>query len=154
MIRRNVYFLTGILFLFIGFVSCEDDDFDNETKISSYDSSESHKAGQNCMDCHKPGGSGKSAFKIAGTVYDSTLMSVLPGATIRLYTDPNGAGTLRATVQVDKNGNFYTTENVDFENGLYALAEGALTTKYMNSSLTTGQCNSCHGVITDRIWTR
>ena len=154
MIRRNFNILTVTLILLTGLVSCDDDDFENKTRISSYNSSDSHKTGQNCMDCHKPGGSGESVFTIAGTVYDSTLMSVLPGATIKLYTDSNGAGTLSATIQVDKFGNFYTTEYVDFENGLYASAEGDLTTKFMNSTVMTGECNSCHGVTTDRMWTR
>jgi hypothetical protein len=154
MIRRNFYILAGIIILFSGFISCENDEFENETEISSYNSSESHNAGQNCMDCHNPGGSGESAFIIAGTVYDSTITSVYPNSTIKLYTSPNGTGTLKTTVQVDKYGNFYTTEYVDFEYGLYPSAEGELTTKYMSSAITTGQCNSCHGVSTDRIWTR
>jgi hypothetical protein len=54
---------------------------------------------------------------------------------------------------VDAFGNFYTTENIDFGNGLYASVEGNSSTKNMVSSITTGQCNSCHGISTDKIWT-
>jgi len=31
------------------------------------------------------------------------------------------------------------------------MEEGG-TVKYMGSKITSGQCNSCHGVSTDKIW--
>ncbi len=132
------------------FIACEKDE--NETKISYYNSTKSHKAGQNCMNCHKSGGSGEGWFTVAGTVYDSTKTSIYPNATIKLYTSPNGVGVLAATIQVDEKGNFYTTEHIDFSNGLYTLAEGNLNTMHMNSAITNGECNSCHGVSTEKIW--
>ena len=138
--------------VWIGFISCENGE--NETLISSYNSTESHNAGQNCMSCHRSGGSGDGWFTVAGTVYDSAQTSTYPNATVRLYTQANGAGTVKAVVQVDGYGNFYTTEPVDFEGGLYTSAEGSSDIKYMNSAITTGDCNSCHGVSTDRIWTK
>ena len=55
-------------------------------------------------------------------------------------------------IQVDGKGNFYTTETIDFGEGLYTLAEGNTNTEHMNSKITSGQCNSCHGISTDRIW--
>lgn len=135
----------------IAFQSCEDDE--NETKISSYNSDESHKAGQNCMICHVSGGDGEGWFTVAGTVYENGLTSVLPNATVKLYADSNGAGELVATIEVDEKGNFYTTKVVNFGTGLFTLVEGNTTTKNMYSSITSGKCNSCHGVSTDRIWT-
>jgi hypothetical protein len=152
MTKKIFKILVGVIVVWIGFISCENDE--NETLISSYNSTESHNSGQNCMSCHRSGGSGEGLFTVAGTVYDSTRTSIFPNATIRLFTRPNGAGTLEAIIEVDGLGNFYTTEAVDFESGLYTSTEGSLETKFMNSPITTGNCNSCHGVSTDRIWTR
>ena len=106
------------------------------------------------MGCHASGGSGEGWFSVAGTVYDSLKTSTYPNATVRLFTGPNGTGNLELTVEVDALGNFYTTENIDFGNGLYTSVEGNSDIIHMNSIVTTGQCNSCHGVSTDRIWTQ
>lgn len=132
--------------------SCEKEG-GNKTKISTYGSSESHKAGQNCMSCHQQGGSGEGWFTAAGTVYDSQLNDTYENATVKLYTGPNGTGALKHTIQVDKKGNFYTTELMDFSEGFYTLVEGDVTTNHMISKISNGQCNSCHGSSTDRIWT-
>ena len=148
--------LTLVLFTVIGLVSvqsCEKEE-ENETKISSYSSSESHNNGQNCMSCHVSGGEGESLFIAAGSVYDSTLTQPLANATVKLYSEPNGTGSLVATIEVDKNGNFYTTENIDFGAGLYPAVKGPTLTKYMGSKISNGQCNSCHGVTNDKIWTK
>jgi hypothetical protein len=141
------------LFLFLTFVmlSCEDE---NETKISTYNDDESHNAGQNCMNCHTPGGEGEGWFEVAGTVYDSTLTNTYPNATVKFYSGPNGTGTLHYTLQVDALGNFYSTEDFNFANGLYVAVQGDLQTNHMLSSVNSGQCNSCHGVETERIWTK
>jgi mono/diheme cytochrome c family protein len=150
--KKNVLtILLGAAIALVAFQSCEDEE--NETKISSYNSDESHKAGQNCMICHVSGGDGEGWFTVAGTVYESELTSVLPNATVKLYTEANGAGDLIATVEVDGKGNFYTTKVIDFGTGLYTLVEGNTTTKNMYSKITSGKCNSCHGVSIDRIWT-
>jgi hypothetical protein len=141
----------GSLVLFVIFQACEENE--NETKISSFDSSESHNVGKNCMECHKIGGSVEGWFTVAGTVYDDTKMSVFPNATIKLTTGPNGTGNLVSSVEVDKKGNFYTTNSVDFGTGLYATVEGNLSSNHMNAKVQSGQCNSCHGNSTDRIWT-
>lgn len=150
---KNRFLGILLVFLTVAFVfqSCEDEE--NETKISSYNSSESHNAGQNCMSCHTGGGSEEGVFTVAGTVYNNTLTSVFSGATVKLYSGSNGTGELIATIQVDENGNFYTTQAINFGTGLYATVEGNSATKNMISSLTTGACNSCHGVSVDRIWT-
>ena len=135
----------------------EDDDHhenENETKISTYQSDDSHNTGSNCMSCHKSGGSGEGWFTIAGTVYDSTKSSIYPGSTIKLFSGPNESGTLISSVQVDKNGNFYTTEKIDFQMDLYVSAEGTSSIHHMITKLPNGQCNSCHGTSTDKIWVK
>lgn len=125
---------------------------ENETKISHFDGNESHKVGENCMECHKSGGSGEGWFTLAGTVYDQQD-NTLKNTTIKLYTEADGTGTLKYTLQGDALGNFYTTEAVDFGNGLYVSVQGNTAAKHMSSMITSGQCNSCHGVSTAKIWT-
>jgi hypothetical protein len=132
--------------------ACEKEEGENETNISSYQSNDSHHMGENCMECHKSGGSGAGWFTVAGTIYESNKTDTYPNATVRLYTGPDGTGNLKATIEVDQLGNFYTTENIDFGSGLYTVVEGTMGTKSMGPSLSNGKCNSCHGVSTDPVW--
>jgi len=124
----------------------------NQTKISSYGDNTSHNSGQNCINCHQQGGSGTFVFQIAGTVYDSTLSNTYANATVKLYTEANGAGTLKYTINGDALGNFYTTENIDFGSGLFVAVHGNAATHYMSSIVNSGQCNSCHGSSTAKMW--
>lgn len=126
----------------------------NETNISSQNSSKSHNMGQNCMNCHKSGGDGEGWFTVAGTAYDSAGTNTYSNVTVKLYTGPNGTGTLKYTIDGDKLGNFYTTNATDFGSGLYPAVQGNNSTKYMSTSIPHGQCNSCHGVSTGKLWTR
>lgn len=113
-------------------------------KTSTFSSNESHNVGLNCMSCHTTGGPGEGLFTVAGTVYDQAG-AVMPKATIKLYSEANGAGTEVASVEVDTKGNFYTTATVDFGKGLYPAVIGTSgKAKYMVSSVTSGQCNDCH----------
>ena len=145
-----------IYFLVFTFQSCSDENEvgKNETKISSHTENESHNTGQNCMNCHSQGGSDEGWFNVAGTVYDSLKTDTYPNATVMLYTGPNATGDLKYTIEVDAKGNFYTTENIEFGNGLYVSTQGNTGTTHMISILSMGECNSCHGVSTDRIWTK
>jgi cytochrome c553 len=132
--------------------SCTEDGY-GSVKNSTSGSNASHNAGRNCMDCHKPGGGEAPQWKVAGTVYNDALTATNPNATVKLFTGPDGTGTLVATLQVDAKGNFYTTNNVNFSAGLYPSVAGATATNSMSSSITTGACNSCHdGVSRSRIW--
>ncbi len=131
--------------------SCEKEN-ENETKISTFNSVESHHSGQNCMDCHVSGNSGEGWFTVAGTVYDNTLNVTYPNALVELYTGPNSTGTLITTIEVDALGNFYTTKSVDLKEGLYPTVVGNSESTVMAGAITTGQCNQCHGVSTDKIW--
>jgi hypothetical protein len=152
----NILKRISIIFLLISsgiFTACEDEDGD-ETKISYYQGKESHRAGEDCMNCHYNGGSGEYWFQIAGTVYDSTLTNIFPNATVKLYSEPNGGGELKNTIEVDALGNFYSTEQIDFGNGLYPTVQGDELNKNMLSSITDGRCNSCHGNSQDVIWVK
>ena len=77
------------------------------TNISATNGTASHNNGQNCMNCHKDGGSGEGGcFLIAGSVYDSTETVANPNGTVKLFSGLNGTGTLKATLHVDGKGNF------------------------------------------------
>ncbi len=143
--KKNIYFsIITLLFL----QSCGK----NVTNISKHNSNESHNEGQNCMSCHVKGGEGEGRFTVAGTVYDSLKVNTYPNAIIELYTGTNGTGTVQNTIEVDAKGNFYTTENIKFGNGLYPSVTGSTSSFHMLSPLTSGQCNNCHGNTTNKIW--
>jgi len=152
MTKKILVFMTIISSILIVLQSCKKEK--NEVSISSHNQTESHNMGQNCMSCHISGGSGEGWFNIAGTVYDSLQTSTVPNTTIKLYTGPNGTGSLKETIQVDGLGNFFSTNNIDFGSGLYPAVTGTISTKFMSTSITTGQCNSCHGVSTIKIWAK
>ena len=155
MTKRILIIVTLMISTLLLFESCEkEEDEGNEKMNSSYNDDESHNMGQDCMSCHVQGGDGEGWFSVAGTVYDSLKTSTLPNSTIKLYSGPNGTGNLVATIEVDGLGNFYTTNNINFSDGLYTSASGNTATIHMNSSITTGNCNSCHGAGVDRIWTK
>lgn len=148
-------------YLFISIQSCstsspyEDisSENENETNISAMGSNKSHNMGQNCMNCHNSGGEGEGIFKVAGTVYNEAQTGTFPNATIKLFTGPDGTGTLKYTIAVDGKGNFYTTQPIDFSAELYPAVSNGNNTIYMGSSITSGQCNNCHtGTDTSRIW--
>jgi len=140
--------LFSLFVLFIIAQSCnkENENENSGTKISSNGSNESHNMGKNCMSCHN------GWFNVAGTVYGISKTSTYPNATVKLYTGPNETGTLKYTIMADAKGNFYTTENIDFGNGLYPSVKGTLVNN-MQSMITSGACNSCHNVTNDKIWT-
>jgi len=101
------------------------------------------RRGENCMSCH-------TDFSIAGTVYDFGLENYYPDAKIYFYTEADGGGDLLLTLEVDANGNYYTTDAVEFSAGLYPVLENAAGDHrdYMTNSITNGACSSCHGVTT------
>jgi hypothetical protein len=152
--KRGLIFMFMVL-MFSVLVSCENEDDENgENKemSSSFNENESHNTGQNCMSCHKSGGQGEGWFTVAGTVYNSAKTAVYPNSTVKLYTGPNGTGTLLKTIEVDGKGNFYTTADVNFGSGLYTTVTGTTgNVSKMGASISTGQCNSCHGSSTGKI---
>ena len=150
--QKTITFFALILML-TTMQSCTEDEY-GSIKDSKSGSSASHNVGQNCMNCHKPGGGEAPVWNVAGTVYNEALTAPNSNATVKLYTGPDGTGTLKYTIQVDAKGNFYTTSGIDFTGGLYPSVTGATSTKYMSSPVTTGACNSCHtGTSTARVWT-
>ena len=148
----KIIFSISIFSSILIFTSCKKND--QATNISAAGQTESHNMGKNCMECHKSGGNGKGTFQVAGTAYESTKTNTYSNVTVKLFTQANGGGTLRATINGDGNGNFFTTETVDFSGGVYPVVYGTSGSgKYMSSSISIGACNSCHNVSQDKIWT-
>lgn len=130
-----------------------ENDSSGESNISAAGGTKSHNSGQNCMNCHKSGGSGEGSFNVAGTVYNSLLTATYPNAILKLYTQANGGGTLRAAINGDAKGNFFTTAGVDFSGGLYPAITGTSgNVKYMSEPISNGACASCHGSSTAKLW--
>ncbi len=132
-------------------ISCSKENESDESGSSNTGGTESHKTGENCMNCHKSGGEGEGRFTLAGSVFN-TQQSAYSNAVVKLYSAANGGGTLKATINGDARGNFYTTSGVDFSGGLYVAVIGTGgNVVYMNSPVTSGACNSCHGSSASKI---
>jgi cytochrome c553 len=144
-------FMTAIVAIIIP--SCKKED-GNEKKVSKHNETESISMSGNCMTCHKAGGPGEGIFNVAGTVFvDSTGTQKQPNGFVKLYTEPNGGGTLAYSLEVDGIGNFYSTEGIDFSNGLYpSVFHANGNVQHMPQITTTGACNSCHGITQKQLW--
>lgn len=118
----------------------------NVTEISTHESDDSHEKGNNCMSCHSSAGYGDGFFTVAGSVYGNTS-----NANVEIFENTNGDPIL--TVAVDQQGNLYTTEAIDFGDGLYvAVVSAGGDREWMEDKLYNGQCNLCHGTsIEERI---
>lgn len=123
-------------------------------KVSRHGSGKSHYLGSECMSCHN-GGKAKDIFTVAGSVLDETRTDRQNNATIKLYTKIKGTGELVATMYSDELGNFYTTQKIDFSQGLFVTLLGTPgvpeDTKHMDKPIFTGNCNSCHGPVEERL---
>ncbi len=113
--------------------------------ISATGEARSHNMGLNCMGCHQPHGPGRGLYTAAGTVHGPDGMPE-PGGTIELRTGPQGGGDLVLSLEVDANGNFFTTETLPFpEEALFPFvraADGGTT--FMPFPTISGACNVCH----------
>jgi cytochrome c553 len=126
--------LFALMFVF-ALISCDKEE----------DTNGSHNAGKNCISCH-------GEFNLAGTVYNKNLSSPMTGATINVYSQPGGTGTLLATVTSDNSGNFYTEKNINFDPGVYiSIKSTSGTVVNKTPAVTSGACNSCHGGSTSKI---
>jgi hypothetical protein len=153
--RSKRFIVLAFAGLALLFSYCRHDKNCKETRTSAHGDSESRNMSNNCMDCHTMGGRGPSCFVVGGTVYDSVSAQTYADATVYLYSQPNGQGQMVQILEADANGNFYTTENVNFGTGVYPVVIGNTGKPYfMPTLITMGACNSCHGITTGRIYIR
>lgn len=118
------------------------------TFISTHGSMAGRSMSGNCMDCHLPGAT-EGAFTIAGTVFRGDGTTRDPNGTVYLFATPNGDVTkdsIIATIDVDGNGNFYTTHPYDLSGAFYPAVISGDTLHHMQTITNVGSCNSCHGV--------
>jgi len=154
--KKNILFILSIVvvgFILQSFVVIKpQEDETNKAVISKKNGDVSHFFGLNCMSCHKNFRNAEKfgRFTVAGSVFDEARARIHKNPIIKLYTEPKAQGKLVATINGDKLGNFFTTENIDFtRNGLYPVLIGSPTAtesiKYMQTPIFKGDCNSCHG---------
>ncbi|MCF8257054.1 MAG: hypothetical protein K9J06_05850 [Flavobacteriales bacterium] len=131
---------------------------DDEDETSEFGDDESHHNGETCMNCHTQGGSGEGWFTVAGSVERNAGHSL-----IEFYRSKNGPRFL--ALEVDGEGNFYTTDPVDFgDDGVFVGIRTGNKFEWMEDDedelhpdvgpqgqIYYGSCNTCHGVTTDRI---
>lgn len=142
--KANLVLLAVVLFAF-GIYSCEERGKDIP-QISTFSSDESHYHGRNCVDCHYSEGSGYGWFTVAGSISGNPSQT-----TVELYTSPDGGGTRVGRIEVDRLGNFYTTDRIDFGSGLYVTVRSPGEVEHMEDKIIFGQCNLCHGSLEEPI---
>jgi len=143
--QLSKFLLFLLIFSSVVLFSCKKEKSGTGSKSSSYNDNSSHNVGSDCMSCHNPGGSNQYWWIVAGTVFKPDSVTLNPGSTVYLFSGPNGTGNLIFTLPVDKKSNFYTSNSVSFGTGLYPevkSSSGEIRT--MQSSITNGNCNSCH----------
>lgn len=147
----RILFLFGIVALGVSLVRCDKfEKPENKTQISEHGSNKSvdddHQFnGQNCMNCHYSEGRGEGWFTLAGSVLGNNNQAV-----VHLYDDI--APDPFMNIEVDAVGNFYTTDPIDFSNGVnVSIEDDSGVIHYMGDKIYTGQCNLCHGITTPKL---
>lgn len=128
-------------------VSCSDDyqTSPSNLMISFNGEDKSHKHGENCMDCHSAGQSGEHEFQIAGSVYTDNGESPVVNGLVKFYKEPKAEGKLVYAVEIDAKGNFFSTEGMQIEEGVYPVIESTTgNLYYMLTETGNGSCSSCH----------
>jgi len=137
------FFVFGIML----FVSCSDNysTSPDNLMISFNDEEKSHRHGENCMDCHSTGQSEKHEFNIAGSVFTDNGESPVVNGLVKFYEEPKGEGRLVYAVEIDAKGNFFSTEGIEVEEGVYPAIESTTGNMYfMLTEVETGACSNCH----------
>lgn len=101
------------------------------------------RRGMNCLGCHQTGET-SPVFTVAGTVFKtSNLTQVQPNIQVEFYSNATGTGTPVEVLEVDANGNFYTSESLNLT-GLFPAVRSATEKRMMPLDFQGGQCNECH----------
>jgi hypothetical protein len=103
---------------------------------------QSHNAGQECLSCHFDITNAAFRWTVAGTLWQDQYGTIpRPGATVRLV-DARGQ---QISMVTDVNGNFYTTQAVNFPLSGPAVS-ACPNSDAMNGKPTVGSCNQqgCH----------
>ncbi|OYU94931.1 MAG: hypothetical protein CFE21_14730 [Bacteroidetes bacterium B1(2017)] len=133
-------------------ISCSHYDQLSKNPVESKSGGRSHNSGENCGKCHNSHNNGEFPgadkwWTVAGTIYASNF-SAQKNAVIELYEKTGKQGKLIKRLVSDNNGNFYTNQIIDFNNGCYPVVTVGSNSKMMNQGYIGGSCNSCHGITT------
>ena len=127
-----------------------------EVKVSKRGDLKSHNVGKDCISCHSADGAGRGIFVLAGSVYKPDGETPYPGTVVKLFGGRNGTGGMVASLEVDAEGNFYTTQEVMLADSLFpsVYSENGVVHMPERFNLSMGSCNSCHGVSVGKIFAR
>lgn len=140
---KTLFSLCPLLFLLL-LNSCDDDQGNTPLIDVSTANGESHRAGENCLQCHNKPNRGTPVYVTAGTVYDrQTPQQPYPGTTINLYSDAAGNDLLES-IAVDQSGNFYSSNPIDYNGTIYAEVVSNLGAIMKLNPAPHGDCNKCH----------
>ena len=121
----------------------------------------SHNVGKDCLTCHSIEGAGRGIYTVAGSVYKPDGETPYPNIKVNFYPGKNRLENPVAVLEVDGNGNFYTTKEImpggkgDGEVGLLypsVVTDHGEYSMPVAFSISMGGCNSCHGVDVARIF--
>ena len=121
----------------------------------------SHNVGKDCLSCHSIEGAGRGIYTVAGSVYKPDGETPYPNIKVNFYPGKNRLENPVAVLEVDGNGNFYTTKEMmpggkgDGEIGLLypsVVTDHGEYSMPVSFSISMGGCNSCHGVDVARIF--
>ncbi|MFM7201358.1 MAG: hypothetical protein ACKO6N_11250 [Myxococcota bacterium] len=118
----------------------------NITLDSQTNGTSSHETGRNCMECHQAHGPGPGIFTAAGTLYHPDG-SPSPNGTVELRTETAEGGELVLAIQVDANGNFYTTAPLPLPDQPlfpFVVSPDGESTTFMPFPTASAACNICH----------
>ena len=148
---RLPIYLTLLIFLLFGTESCKKG---SGTASSRYGQHKSHNHGRACLHCHGTGGDNEFWWKAAGSIYKPDLTTYNPNGTVYFYKGTGSTGVLIKTIEVDGNGNIFTSETIPTTDSLYiGLQSASGDVKYMPAPTLDFNCNNCHdGKTNPRIW--
>jgi hypothetical protein len=141
----------------------------NVENVSKHDETRSHTRSKNCQTCHQEAGPGRGIFTISGTVLDEEHRPY-PNAILQIFETVQAPGggpvawggpvevlNLAMEIEVDGNGNFFTTQELpDFfpDKPIYPrfvtadrqplYKELGLFEATMGGGVSVGGCNFCH----------
>ena len=144
----SIKIIQQILILVISIIAsnCDLNKNNSNSIMSTYGSIDSHRAGEDCMECHKSGGDAGIVFSIAGTIYHTNSNIVFSNTSVTLFDDIDVNNIPLEIFEVDGKGNFYSNIPIDWQNGLFVSVSIANQVKRMNGTIFDGSCNHCHGV--------
>jgi hypothetical protein len=145
-----VFILTFIFLTFV-LISCKKGSGSLSSENGQH---KSHNHGKVCLECHGTGGDNDYWWTVAGSIYKSDLTTYNPNGAVYFYNGKQPSGVLVKTIQVDGNGNLFTTDKLNNTDSLYiGLQNTSGDVMYMPAPTVDFNCNNCHdGTTNPRIW--